>query len=221
MKYIPACCILSILAVASLSGAASKPEIERPNVVFVITDDQGYGDFGFTGNPIVQTPALDALRQESILLNNYHVDPTCAPTRSALLTGRYSGRVGVWHTIQGRNMLRSREVTMADIFGNNGYATGLFGKWHLGDAYPYRPEDRGFQEVVYHGAGGVGQTPDYWGNDYFDDTYFKNGKVERFEGFCTDVWFDEGIDFIRRHAQAGKPFCYDCTERAARTVLCA
>ena len=120
------------------------------------------------------------------------------------MTGRYSDRVGVWHTVQGRNMLRRREITMADVFSQNGYATGLFGKWHLGDCYPYRPEDRGFQHCVYHKAGGVGQAPDYWGNDYFDDTYIVNGKHQRFEGFCTDVWFDEGMKFIK--ANKDKPF---------------
>ena len=101
-------------------------------------------------------------------------------------------------------MLRRREITMADVFSQNGYATGMFGKWHLGDCYPYRPEDRGFQHCVYHQAGGVGQAPDYWGNDYFDDTYIVNGKHQRFEGFCTDVWFDEGMKFIK--ANKDKPF---------------
>ncbi|MEO0793905.1 MAG: arylsulfatase [Verrucomicrobiota bacterium] len=187
-------------------GLSSGLAASKPNVVIVITDDQGYGDLGFNGNANIKTPNIDRLSEESIHLENYHVDPTCAPTRSALLTGRYSNRVGVWHTIQGRNFLRSREITMADIFADNGYVTGLFGKWHLGDNYPYRPEDRGFQHVVYHGAGGIAQAPDYWGNDYFDDTYIKNGKFERFEGFCTDVWFDEALTFIRKNAEAGKPF---------------
>jgi arylsulfatase A-like enzyme len=176
----------------------------RPKVVIVITDDQGYGDMGFTGNPAIKTPTIDRLREQGTLLNNFHVDPTCAPTRSALMTGRYSDRVGVWHTVQGRSMLRRRETTMADIFYNNGYATGMFGKWHLGDCYPYRPEDRGFQHCVYHKAGGVGQAPDYWGNDYFDDTYIVNGKHQRFKGFCTDIWFDEGMKFIK--ANKDKPF---------------
>ena len=158
----------------------------------------------FTGNPAIKTPNIDHLRSEGTLLNNFHVDPTCAPTRSALMTGRYSDRVGVWHTVQGRSMLRRREVTMADIFSENGYATGLFGKWHLGDCYPYRPEDRGFQHTVYHAAGGVGQAPDYWGNDYFDDTYIVNGKLRRFTGFCTDIWFAEGMKFIEANKE--KPF---------------
>ncbi|MCK0159145.1 arylsulfatase [Allomuricauda sp. F6463D] len=182
----------------------SEPLKKSPNVVIVVTDDQGYGDFGFTGNPAINTPTIDQLSKEGTLLNNFHVDPTCAPTRAALMTGRYSDRVGVWHTVQGRNMLRKRETTMADVFGANGYATGLFGKWHLGDCYPYRPEDRGFQHTVYHKAGGVGQAPDYWGNDYFDDTYIVNGKHQRFEGFCTDVWFNEGMNFIKDNKD--KPF---------------
>ena len=158
----------------------------------------------FTGNPAIKTPTIDTLRNQGTLLNNFHVDPTCAPTRSALMTGRYSDRVGVWHTVQGRSMLRRREITMADVFSQNGYATGMFGKWHLGDCYPYRPEDRGFQHCVYHQAGGVGQAPDYWGNDYFDDTYIVNGKHQRFEGYCTDVWFNEGMKFIRKNKD--KPF---------------
>jgi arylsulfatase A-like enzyme len=196
-----------ILIVAVLTACvqlAFSKDTSKPNVIIVITDDQGYGDFGFTGNPAIQTPHIDHLRTEGTLLNDFHVDPTCAPTRSALMTGRYSDRVGVWHTVQGRNMLRRREVTMADVFAENGYATGLFGKWHLGDAYPYRPEDRGFQQTVYHHAGGVGQAPDYWGNDYFDDTYIVNGKPQRFQGFCTDIWFDEGMKFIQ--ANKDQPF---------------
>ena len=196
------------LLIAILAGAIAQPafskEAKKPNVVIVITDDQGYGDVAFTGNPAIKTPTIDKLRSQGTLLNNFHVDPTCAPTRSALMTGRYSDRVGVWHTVQGRNMLRRRETTMADIFGANGYATGLFGKWHLGDCYPYRPEDRGFQHCVYHKAGGVGQAPDYWGNDYFDDTYIVNGKLQRFEGYCTDVWFNEGMKFIKKNKD--KPF---------------
>lgn len=194
----------AVLLSLSSSLCVYAADSSKPNVVIVITDDQGYGDLGFTGNTVIQTPHIDKLRDESVLLDNFHVDPTCGPTRSALMTGRYSNRVGVWHTVQGRNMLRQREVTMADVFQDNGYETGLFGKWHLGDNYPYRPEDRGFTHTVYHAAGGVGQTPDYWGNDYFDDTYYVNGKLERLEGFCTDVWFDQGIKFIK--ANKDKPF---------------
>ena len=189
-----------------LSAFFAATAAEKPNVIIVITDDQGYGDLGCHGNPILKTPHIDAFYKNAVRLNNYHVDPTCAPTRSALMTGRYSGRVGVWHTIQGRNMLRSRETTMANIFKANGYATGLFGKWHLGDAYPYRPEDRGFEYVAMHGAGGIEQSPDYWGNDYFGDTYYVNGKWTKFEGYCTDVWFDQAKKFIKKSKAEGKPF---------------
>ena len=196
--------MLIVLIIGFIVPSVFSKEVNRPNVVIVITDDQGYGDVAFTGNPAIKTPTIDKLRTQGTLLNNFHVDPTCAPTRSALMTGRYSDRVGVWHTVQGRSMLRRRETTMADIFGNNGYATAMFGKWHLGDCYPYRPEDRGFQHCVYHKAGGVGQAPDYWGNDYFDDTYIVNGKLQRFEGYCTDVWFNEGMKFIKKNKD--KPF---------------
>ncbi|MBB3207972.1 arylsulfatase A-like enzyme [Rhodopirellula rubra] len=189
---------IALLTVTSIVSTTDA-EQTKPNVVIVITDDQGYGDLAFTGNPAIKTPNIDKLCTQGTLLNNFHVDPTCAPTRSALMTGRYSDRVGVWHTVQGRSMLRRREVTMANVFADNGYATGMFGKWHLGDCYPYRPEDRGFGHCVYHQAGGVGQAPDYWGNDYFDDTYIVNGKHQRFEGYCTDIWFDEGMKFIKKN----------------------
>jgi len=176
--------------------AEAAPPPERPNVVLVMTDDQGYGDVAAHGTPAIKTPNLDKLHAQSVRLTNFHVDPTCSPTRSALMTGRYSGRVGVWHTIMGRSLLRADEVTVADVFANAGYATGIFGKWHLGDNYPFRPQDRGFQEVLVNGGGGVGQTPDYFGNDYFDDTYFHNGKPEKQTGYCTDVWFGAAMRFI-------------------------
>ena len=199
--------LLTILVMAAAwVPSVYSDESKQPNVIVVITDDQGYGDLAFTGNPVIKTPAIDKLATQGTLLNNFHVDPTCAPTRSALMTGRYSDRVGVWHTVQGRSMLRRRETTIADIMGSNGYATGLFGKWHLGDCYPFRPQDRGFQHCVYHEAGGVGQAPDYWGNDYFDDTYIVNGKHQRFKGYCTDVWFEEGMKFIKTNKDKGKPF---------------
>lgn len=181
-----------------------------PSIVLILTDDQGYGDLGCHGNPFLHTPNLDRLHCESLRFTNYHVGPTCSPTRAGLLTGHYHNSTGVWHTIGGRSLLRRTERTLADYLGEAGYVTGLFGKWHLGDAYPYRPQDRGFHEVVTHGGGGVGNTPDYWGNHYFDDYYCRNGQWERFEGYCTDVWFRLAIDFITRHRD--RPFfCYLAT----------
>jgi arylsulfatase A-like enzyme len=180
---------------------------KHPNVVLVITDDQGYGDLGCHGNPVIQTPNLDRLHAQSVRLTDFHVDPTCSPTRSALMTGRYSSRTGVWHTIMGRSLLHKDEVTIADVFSAGGYRTGIFGKWHLGDNYPFRPQDRGFDEALIHGGGGVGQGPDYWGNDYFDDTYQHNGEWKPFEGYCTDVFFDNAMKFIE--ANKDRPFfCY-------------
>ncbi len=178
----------------------------RPNVVLVMTDDQGYGDLSCHGNPILKTPQLDQLFQESVRLTDYHVSPTCSPTRSALMTGHWTDRTGAWHTILGRSLLRANEVTMGQVFANSGYVTGMFGKWHLGDNAPYRPEDRGFHEVIRHGGGGVSQTPDYWNNAYFDDTYLHNGQPEKVTGFCTDVWFQHAARFIRQHKESGKPF---------------
>jgi hypothetical protein len=132
---------------------------EKPNIVLVITDDQGYGDVALHGNPIIQTLNIDKLGQESIRLTDYHVSPTCSPTRAALLTGNWSNRTGVWHTIKGRALLRTQEVTLAELLKKNGYDTALFGKWYLGDNYPYRPMDQGFDLAFYHGGGGLGQTP--------------------------------------------------------------
>lgn len=190
-----------------LAWGCAAPADERPNIIVVITDDQGYGDVGAHGNTMIRTPNLDSLHAESVRLTNFHVDPTCSPTRSALVTGRYSSRTGVWHTIMGRSLLHRDEQTFADVLADAGYATGFFGKWHLGDTSPYRPIDRGFQEAVYHGGGGVGQTPDYWGNDYFDDTYWRNGAPEAYEGYCTDVFFDNALRFIEeRTADGAAPF---------------
>lgn len=184
---------------AENSSKISSPS--SPNVIIIITDDQGYGDLGFHGNKIIQTPNLDKLFQESARATNFHVSPTCTPTRGALMTGRYSNRVGTWHTIGGRSLLYEDEKTLAEIFAQNGYATGMFGKWHLGDNHPFRPEDRGFQDVVRHGGGGVTQGPDYWGNNYFDDTYWKNGVPRSYQGYVTDIFFKESMVFIEEHQQ--------------------
>ena len=195
--------LLSVFAAASLVTAAIA-DTRPPNVVVILTDDQGYGDLACHGNTMIRTPNLDRLHGESARLANFHVDPTCAPTRAALMTGRYSTRTGVWHTIMGRSLMYRDEVTMADVFKASGYRTAMFGKWHLGDNYPMRPEDRGFEETVVLGGGGIGQTPDCWGNDYNDDTYRHNGRWERYRGYCTDVFFDNAIQFIM--ANRDRPF---------------
>ncbi|MEZ6065475.1 MAG: arylsulfatase [Planctomycetaceae bacterium] len=196
-------CVM-IVNVGTVATAAA------PNVLLIMTDDQGYGDIAAHGNTMIQTPALDRLHAESVRLTNFHVDPTCSPTRSALMTGRYSTRTGVWHTIQGRSFMDPAETTLAEVFAANGYRTGHFGKWHLGDNAPLRPQDQGFEEVLMCGGGGVTQTPDWWGNDYFDDVYRdESGRPEQFSGYCTDVWFREATRFIEESQQQQRPFfCY-------------
>jgi len=174
-----------------------EQEFKRPNVIFILTDDQGIGDLGCHGNPWLKTPNIDAFYEESVRLTDFHVSPVCTPTRSAFMTGQYPIKNGAWATFKGRAALNENSKTIAEIFQDNGYATAMFGKWHLGNNYPSRPTDLGFQTVVQHKFGGIGEITDYWGNDYFDDTYSKNNKKKQYEGYCTDVWFEETIKFIK------------------------
>ncbi|MDO7171610.1 arylsulfatase [Mariniflexile sp. AS56] len=188
---------------------------DKPNVLLIVVDDQGYGDVGRLGNKEIKTPNIDNLYDVSARFTQYHVAPTCAPTRAALMTGHHPNRTGVWHTVNGRSLILERETTVAQIFKDNGYATGIFGKWHLGDNYPFRPQDKGFEEVLVHDGGGIEQTMDYWDNDYFDDTYKHNGKLEKFKGFCTDVWFENAKNYMAENKKNNKPFfCYLSTNAA-------
>jgi arylsulfatase A-like enzyme len=196
MKQTIGILVLSASFIALSQTGLAEKRVRRPNVIVVLTDDQGFGDMSCHGNPYLKTPALDRLHAEGIRLADFHVDPTCSPTRAALMTGRYSARVGVWLTYASRNHLRRDEVTMADVFRQNGYRTAIFGKWHLGDNYPFRPTDRGFDESLIHGGGVVGEAPDYWNNNYYDDVYLRSGKPEQVGGYCTDVWFNEAMSFI-------------------------
>ncbi len=201
---------MAVLSGFGLTGCSRKSgpvSGRKPNVILVVTDDQGYGDVGAHGSPYVRTPTLDALHAQSVRLTNFHTDPCCSPTRASLLTGQYSARTGVWHTISGRSLLARDRTTMADLFHAAGYRTGIFGKWHLGENYPFRPQDRGFEETLIHRGGAVGSGPDYWGNDYYDDTYLRNGEYRKYEGYCNTVWFDEAIRFVRTNRD--RPFfCY-------------
>jgi len=190
--------LLSVMCHASAGIAA---ESARTNVILIMTDDQGYGDLACHGNPVVRTPHLDRLATQGVSFTNFHVDTYCTPTRSALMTGRYSHRVGGWGTVAGRNMLRDGEVTMADVFRHNGYRTGIFGKWHLGTNYPYRPIDRGFDEWLGKGDGGTGCTTDHWGNDRVNDVFIHNGNKVALSGFETDVFFEAAMKFIRTNKE--------------------
>ena len=158
----------SVLALSPLAVAAATP----PNVLIVITDDQGFGELGAHGNPVLKTPQMDAFAKESVWLKNFYVSPVCSPTRSSLLTGLYHYRTGIVDTYIGRSMMRPGVKTLAEYLASAGYRTGLFGKWHLGDNYPLRPEDRGFQETLWSQGGGLAQPSDHpdivWKSAYFD-----------------------------------------------------
>ena len=182
----------------------------QPNIVFVLTDDQGYPPLACHGHPFVRTPHLDAFHADAVSFEQFHSGTTCAPTRAGLMTGHHCNSTGVWHTIGGRSLLRRDEWSLAAALRENGYRTGIFGKWHLGDEFPYRPQDRGFETVVCHGGGGISQQPDWWGNDYFDDTYQADGQARAFRGYCTDVFFAEALRFIEAH-RAEPFFCFVST----------
>ena len=170
----------------------------RPNVVFVLTDDQGYGDLGSHGNEVIRTPNVDRHHADAVRFADFHVGTTCAPTRAGLLTGHYCNSAGVWHTIGGRSLLREDEWTLADALRGAGYRTGHFGKWHLGDSQPFRPHERGFERSVYHAGGGIGNTGDPWGNDYFDDTYYVNGEPRALRGLLHGRVLPRGTALHRR-----------------------
>ncbi|MEO2013305.1 MAG: arylsulfatase [Fuerstiella sp.] len=188
-----------------LTGAVAA---ERPNVIVIMSDDQGGGDYGFMGNDVIRTPELDAMHQRSGVLNRFYVSPVCAPTRASLMTGRYNYRTRCIDTYVGRAMMDTAEVTMAEFLRDSGYHTGIYGKWHMGDNYPLRAMDQGFQDSLVHRGGGIGQPSDPLGAEgkYTDPTLIKNGKETPMKGYCTDIYFDAAMDFISRNAKDGNNF---------------
>jgi arylsulfatase len=204
--------LLTCLISALLSSQAAVAGDKRPNIIVVLTDDQGYGDLSCHGNPVLKTPNIDRLHARSVRFTDYHVSPTCAPTRSALMTGRHEFKNGITHTIMERERLTLRAFTLAQLLKQVGYTTGIFGKWHLGDMPEYRPNRRGFDEVFIHGAGGIGQTyagtscGDAPGNRYFDPAILHNGTFEKTKGYCTDVFFDQALRWIDGQRKQSAPF---------------
>ncbi|MEX1113600.1 MAG: arylsulfatase [Akkermansiaceae bacterium] len=204
--------LLAVAAAALLApSAVAKLVGSKPNVILVITDDQGYGPVGKHGHPWLKTPNLDGLHDVSTRFTCFQVAPTCAPTRAALMTGRHPEKNGITHTILQRERLALAAVTLPDVLRQAGYATGIFGKWHLGDEAAYQPEKRGFDEVFIHGAGGIGQkyegscadAPD---NQYQDPVIRHNGRFVKTRGFCTDLFFQASLGWIKERKDSGKPF---------------
>ena len=203
------CFVLPLIARAGLEGS-------RPNILFLLSDDQGYGDVSAHGNPILKTPNIDKLHDQSLRFTNWFNSPTCAPTRSALLTGRHEFRNGITHTILERERMDPKATTLAQVLKKSGYTTGIFGKWHLGDEDAYQPGARGFDEVFIHGGGGIGQTypgscGDAPGNKYFDPAILHNGTFEKTKGYCTDVFFAQAKKWIQSVDKKQPFYCYLAT----------
>jgi len=194
-------------ASAVAAGLAGK----RPNIIVILTDDQGYGDLGRNGNKVLKTPNLDRMYDESMHFEDFHVSPTCSPTRASLLSGKHEFKNGVTHTILERERMSLKSTTIAQVLKSAGYTTGIFGKWHLGDEDAYQPDKRGFDEVFIHGGGGIGQTypgtcGDAPGNTYFSPAIKHNGKFEKTDGYCTDVFFAQAMKWIEASSQGQQPF---------------
>ena len=198
--------------------------MKSPNIVLILTDDQGFGDLSCHGNPILKTPNIDRLHDEGVRFTHFHVSPTCSPTRAALLTGKHEMRSGISHTIYERERLSLKATTLAQVLKTAGYATGIFGKWHLGDEDAYQPDKRGFDEVFIHGAGGIGQSypgtcGDAPGNTYFDPAIWHNGRFEKTKGYCTDVFFAQATRWIEEKRAEKAPFFAYITPNAPHGPL--
>jgi len=198
--------ITSLIPLFLLFGPSVLAQKKNPNVIIILTDDQGYGDVQSHGNPVLKTSNLDKLRAESVRFTDFHVAPMCSPTRGQLMTGKDAMRNGATAVCQGRSMVRSDIKLMPKFFAEAGYATGLFGKWHLGDSYPYLPNFRGFQEVISFRAWGITSLADYWGNSYFDPVLMHNGVDTKYNGYSTDIFFKEVMTWIEKCTIKKKPF---------------
>jgi arylsulfatase/arylsulfatase A len=198
---------LSLLMAVLAAGWVQALPAAGPNVVIILTDDQGYGDLGCTGNPVLQTPNIDRLAAEGARLTRCYVSPVCTPTRASLMTGRYHFRTGAIDTYMGRALMDASEATLAELLRAAGYATGIFGKWHLGDNYPRRPQDQGFETVLVHRGGGLRQPSAVPGGEgYFDPILLESGRLVRREGYCTEIFFEAACAFVREAAAEGRPF---------------
>ncbi len=203
---------LILFALLAVAGFAQAELVgSKPNIILVITDDQGYGPVGKHGHPWIKTPNLDKLHDTSMRFDRFLVSPTCSPTRAALMSGRHPMKNGVTHTILERERMALSTVTLPQVLKESGYTSGIFGKWHLGDEEEYQPSSRGFDEAFIHGAGGIGQAyncscADAPGNKYFDPAIRHNGKFVKTKGYCTDLFFTAGLGWIKSVKDGDAPF---------------
>ncbi len=201
--------LASLISLPACQAAKEGLDLnERPNVLLIMTDDAGYGDLGWTGNSVIETPRIDQLASESGSMHRFYVSPVCTPTRAALMTGRNSLRTQAIDTYRGRAMMNTDELTIAEVLRDAGYATSLSGKWHLGDNYPLRPIDQGFEDALHHRGGGLAQPADALDNNrrYTDAILFHNGVEVQTKGFCMDVYTDHAIGFMQKAVDEGRPF---------------
>lgn len=208
MRHFASLLLFLLFCLSSCHQEDPSSQTEQPNIILIMTDDQGIGDLGVTGNPIIETPHIDAMASRSASLDRFYVSPVCSPTRACLMTGRYNYRTRVVDTWIGRSMMDTEEVTIAEILKEAGYATGIFGKWHLGDCYPMRPNDQGFEEALVHKGGGLAQPSEPFENQrrYTDAILFHNGEQVETKGYCTDVYFDGAMKFMEKSSSENKPF---------------
>lgn len=205
-----------LVLIISVSACTESKTLNgsRPNIILVMTDDQGMGDLSCMGNPVLKTPNLDSFYEMATRFTDFHVSPTCAPTRSAIFSGRHEFRNGVTHTIQEREIMALSTTTFPQLLQQAGYETGIFGKWHLGDEDAYQPYNRGFSEVFIHGAGGIGQSfkgscgdfPPNKNDRYFDNVILHNSTIVQTKGFCTDVFFQAALAWMKKQYSEKKPF---------------
>lgn len=192
------------------AGVAPLMAADKPNVVYILSDNQSYYEMSCHGHAQIKTPQIDRFAKQSVEFTHFYAPPYCSPSRAVILTGHYAMRSGVFTTIAGRSIMHRDQKTLADTLKQHGYRTGIFGKWHLGFSYPHRPKDRGFDDVFVHGGGGVGQMEDYYGNTHYDTTFIHNDEVTPSKGFSTDTLFDHAMRFVEAHRD--EPFfCFVST----------
>lgn len=214
MTYSKAKFLAVLLLVLFVCSPATLSAAKHTNVILIMTDDQGGWDYGFLGNKILNTPNLNAMAERGARMSRFYVSPVCTPTRANLMTGRYNYRTRAIDTYIGRAMMEPEEVTIAEVLKPAGYRTGIFGKWHLGDCYPMRPQDQGFEEVLVLRGGGIGQPsdPPEGAGKYTDPVLFHNGEKKQMKGYCTDIYFDHAMKFIEQNEADNKPtFIYLAT----------